>query len=87
MVRYSRTRWGAGSHPGTPRVDSKCGWRGCPDEKVATALGWEPRVFEPGEMEDGKWIHKGHRVGWIDGEDLYLDPHAAFQAAQGQARR
>ena len=57
----------------------------CPDRKVAIALGWEQRMFGIGENEREEWVHKGSRVGWIDGQDLYLDLSAAYKAAQGLA--
>src|SRR5215207_5218976 len=33
-----------------------------------------------------EWRPQGERVGWIIGEDLYLEPEAAFAAAQRQGR-
>ncbi|MGH2688011.1 MAG: hypothetical protein ACRDKW_04275, partial [Actinomycetota bacterium] len=30
----------------------------------------------------GSWEAKGERVGWIDGEDLYLEPDAAYAVVQ-----
>jgi hypothetical protein len=56
-----------------------------PEEDVAVALGWDMRVFGSVGNERTEWDHKGSRVGWIDGDDLYLDLPAAYQAAQGQA--
>ncbi len=56
-----------------------------PDEVVAVALGWDSRVFGSGEHERTDWVHKGARIGWVDGAELYLDLPAAYQAAQGQA--
>jgi hypothetical protein len=43
----------------------------------ATAWGWR--------NEDGL-RPKGVRVGWVDGEDLYLEPRASYTAAQQMAR-
>ena len=37
-----------------------------------------------GEGEGGR--AQGARVGWLDGDDLYLEPEAAFAAAQRLAR-
>jgi hypothetical protein len=33
-----------------------------------------------------EWRPKGERTGWVDGDDLYLEPEAAFAAAQKQGR-
>jgi hypothetical protein len=33
-----------------------------------------------------EWRPQGERVGWIDGEDLYLQPEAAYAAAQKQGQ-
>lgn len=42
------------------------------------AWGWR-------ENGDG-WLPLGDRIGWLDGEDLLLDPEAAYAAAQRLAR-
>jgi hypothetical protein len=33
----------------------------------------------------GHWHPQGERVGWVNGEDLYLDPEAAFRSAEQMA--
>ncbi len=33
------------------------------------------------------WQPMGRRVGWVDGDDLYLEPEASFAEAQELARR
>lgn len=48
----------------------------CPPASVAIAVGWERHGLD-------SWIYRGARVGWLDGEHLYLDLPAAFKAAQG----
>ena len=35
-----------------------------------------------GEYLREEWRPQGQRVGWLDGDDLYLDPEAAHAAAQ-----
>jgi hypothetical protein len=40
----------------------------------APAWGWR--------LERGEWHAQGPRVGWLDGADLFLQPDAAFAAAQ-----
>ena len=32
------------------------------------------------------WKPRGHRVGWVSGDDLYLEPQASFAVAQRMAR-
>ncbi len=36
--------------------------------------------------ERGTWQPHGDRVGWLDGEDLYLQPNASFAVAQAMGR-
>jgi hypothetical protein len=49
--------------------------------ETPSAWGWR--------REDGRngpdWRPQGRRVGWIDGEQLYLEPEASYAAAQGMA--
>jgi hypothetical protein len=40
-------------------------------------LGWRE--------EGGAWAVSGDRVGWLDGADLYLEPEAAYAAAERMA--
>ena len=42
------------------------------------AWGWR----EPGGASRGEWLSQGTRVGWIDGDDIFLDLDAAFKVAQ-----
>jgi hypothetical protein len=48
-----------------------------------TQWGWR----DEGSGEHPRWIAKGRRIGWIDGNDLYLDPNAAHVAAQELGQR
>jgi hypothetical protein len=50
-----------------------------------TAWGWRERWFGVGENLSREWQPQGKRVGWIDGEQLYLEPEAAYAAAQSLA--
>lgn len=43
------------------------------------ALGWRRSTTGPAP---GEWRPLGQRVGWIDGDDVYLQPKAAFRLAQ-----
>jgi len=39
-----------------------------------------------GDHERDEWRPQGECVGWVDGEDLYLQPDAAYAAVQKQGR-
>ncbi len=47
----------------------------------AGALGWRKTG---GEYAD--WRPQGDRIGWADGEDLYLEPEACYRVAQREAQ-
>jgi hypothetical protein len=49
--------------------------------------GWRHVRIGAGENERADWQEKGTRIGWVDGDDLYLDLEAALTATQrvGQA--
>jgi hypothetical protein len=38
-----------------------------------------------GEYQRDEWQPRGDRVGWVDGEFIYLDRDAAYRAARGMA--
>lgn len=57
---------------GAAHVASRCG--GVP--ATASAWGWRTRT-QPGVL-----IPEGTRIGWVDGEDLFLDVNAACQVVQ-----
>jgi hypothetical protein len=44
----------------------------------AVSWGWS----DEGTETNHRWVGKGRRVGWVDGENLYLDPTASFAVAQ-----
>ena len=50
-------------------------------EENAGALGWRKT---DSEYED--WRPQGDRIGWVDGEDLYLEPAASYRVAQREAQ-
>lgn len=50
------------------------------------AWGWREVVIGAGDNERQEWRPQGERVGWIDGDDLYLQPDAAFAVAQRLSR-
>src|SRR5262249_39945243 len=45
------------------------------------AWGWRKEDSNEGPI----WKPQGRRVGWVDGEDLYLDPESSYAEAQGLA--
>ena len=51
-----------------------------PDD--AERWGWRLTTAGGGEQAHDEWRPQGHRVGWVDGEGLFLEPEAAFAEAQ-----
>ena len=51
--------------------------------KNAKLWGW--RYVEGNGPIDPYWRDQGKRIGWVDGENVYLDPDAAYATAQGLA--
>jgi hypothetical protein len=45
------------------------------------AWGWRNS-----QSQYGEWKPQGHQIGWLDGEDLYLESEAAYAEAQSLAR-
>src|SRR5215216_684369 len=50
-------------------------------EENAGALGWRKA-----DSEYDDWRPQGDRIGWIDGEDLYLESAASYRVVQSQAQ-
>jgi hypothetical protein len=53
----------------------------------ARAWGWKGQTRFSGNglddtIEQIEWQPQGRRVGWVDGEDLYLEPEASYAEAQ-----
>jgi hypothetical protein len=57
---------------------------GAPDE--ADRWGWQMVIVGAGNQEREDWRPRGERVGWLDADDLLLDPEASFAAVQKLAR-
>jgi hypothetical protein len=51
------------------------------------AWGWREHEVGAGESHRTEWRPQGDRVGWLDGDDLYLKDTAAFAAVQRFARQ
>jgi len=54
--------------------------------EVPEAWGWRRASVGSGDFEREEWRPQGERVGWLDEEDLYLEPDAALAAVQKQGR-
>jgi hypothetical protein len=54
---------------------------GCPSN-AAVSWGW--RETDPGS---GNWQAQGRKIGWVEGNNLYLSPEAAFAEAQSLAAK
>lgn len=50
------------------------------------AWGWRRIVIGTKPYAHEEWQPQGKRVGWIDGDDLYLEPEIAYAEAQALAR-
>ena len=53
-----------------------------PNNKMA--LGW--KLVKLSEEGEEMWSGMGRRIGWVDGDYLYLDPEVAYSEAQDLAR-
>ena len=48
--------------------------------------GWRHRTIGTGAHERSEWHPQGQRIGWLETGNLYLEPGAAFAAAQSVAQ-
>jgi hypothetical protein len=48
--------------------------------------GWQLKTVGTGPSTRDDWQPQGHRIGWVDDQDLYLEPEASFAAAQELAK-
>jgi hypothetical protein len=51
------------------------------------AWGWRERVLGTGDFTREEWQPQGKRVGWLEEDHLYLEPHASYAEAQELARQ
>lgn len=49
------------------------------------ACGWRKVTLGTGDYQRDEWQAQGDRVGWIEGDYLFLDRDAAYRAAQSMA--
>jgi hypothetical protein len=47
--------------------------------------GWRKAIVEIGPYAHDDWRPQGKRVGWVDGENLFLEPEASFAEVQALA--
>jgi hypothetical protein len=52
------------------------------EPRDADAWGWRLQMSGAGEHARDEWQCQGKRIGWVDHDDVYLDPDAAFAEAQ-----
>lgn len=52
-----------------------------PDPAASACWGWRSEVIGTGRFQRVEWQPQGRRIGWVDGDDLYLEPRAAFGVA------
>ena len=48
--------------------------------------GWRLKTIGTGQHERDEWQPHGERIGWVDGNNLYLQPDVAYAEAQKVAR-
>jgi hypothetical protein len=49
------------------------------------AWGWRERTVGSGVSQRDEWHPDGKRIGWVDGDNLYLDLNSAHKAVQAAA--
>lgn len=49
------------------------------------AWGWRLKTIGTGPNVRDEWQPQGDRIGWVDGDDLYLDPGASYRVVQQMA--
>ena len=74
---------GAAINSGRAHVTS-AGDNGRPDN--ADRWGWQLVIVGTGNQEREDWQPRGERIGWLDADDLFLDPESSFAAVQKLAR-
>jgi hypothetical protein len=50
------------------------------------AWGWREHRIGTGEHARDEWVAQGRRLGWLEGENFYLEPEASYAEAQALAR-
>jgi len=55
------------------------------EPKSSCTWGWRMHTFGTGDDIEEVWKPQGARIGWLVGDDLYLEPEASYAAAQKMA--
>jgi hypothetical protein len=50
--------------------------------EIPQAYGWRAVTLGTGPYVTNGWQPQGRRIGWVNGEDLYLEPDASYAEAQ-----
>jgi hypothetical protein len=66
---------------GVPTADESSDENGDAVLVGAGKFGWRCKTIGTGQFEREEWQQQGPCIGWIDGDNLYLEPDAAFAAA------
>jgi hypothetical protein len=48
--------------------------------------GWRQKTIGTGDFQRDEWQPQKDSIGWVDGDDLYLEPSSLYAALQGFAR-
>ena len=54
----------------------------CARTSDADRWGWQLVIVGTGSQEREDWQPRGERIGWLDADDLFLDPESLFAAVQ-----
>jgi len=57
------------------------------DPANPVAWGWRGREVNTGLSSYTEWMPQGKRIGWVEGDKVYLEPNAAFAVAQELGQR
>jgi hypothetical protein len=56
------------------------------EPEVPKAWGWRKATVGSRDLEREEWRPQGERIGWLEDEDLYLEPDATLAAVHKQGR-
>jgi hypothetical protein len=48
----------------------------------AATWGWQQKPYQVSDEMRSDWTPQGDRIGWISGDDVYLQPDSAYRVAQ-----
>jgi hypothetical protein len=82
VTRFSELLTGLFNSGRAHVVDARTGKE--PDEPAR--WGWRHKTIGTGDFQRDEWQPQKDSIGWLDGDDLYLEPSSAFAELQGFAR-